>query len=125
MCPIPQPLGLVASLTITPNPRGATSEFAPIALAGTGRVTEVNPAPGVVEDMKLLTEVRNYLTHYGDRKSLGKNPLWSRQFYVLLAKVRLFMEVCLLGVLGFDDCSIYDRLRTFEPYLGWKDESHF
>lgn len=47
-------------------------------------------------DMELLKDTRNFLTHYGDQRSFGKEFLWSRTIVTLKEKARLFLEICLL-----------------------------
>jgi hypothetical protein len=54
------------------------------------------------KDMVLLKNVRNFLTHYGDKGGLTKEFIFSREVYALGEKARLFLEVCLLGCDGYD-----------------------
>ena len=68
-------------------------------------------------DMVLLKDVRNFLTHYGEKKTVGKDLLWSRELMVLKEKARLFLEICLLGAMGMTDEEIVELMRNFEPYL--------
>jgi len=74
-------------------------------------------------DMAMLKDVRNFLTHYGEKKTLGKEFLQSRDGFVLKEKTRLFLEICLLGVMGMTDEEIGQLARDFSPYNGWRAEA--
>ena len=69
------------------------------------------------EDMVLLKNARNFLTHYGDIGGLTKEFMSSREVFVLGEKARLFLEVCLLGVMGMTDDEILVLLKDFGPYV--------
>ena len=75
-------------------------------------------------DLTLLKNARNFLTHYGAQKKFDRDFLLSRQLYVLSEKTRLFVEICLLGILGLNDKEIVDLLGKFEPYTAWALEKH-
>ncbi|MEH2561813.1 HEPN domain-containing protein [Bradyrhizobium sp. AZCC 2289] len=79
--------------------------------------------PGGDEDMALLKNARNFLTHYGDIGGLTKEFMSSREVFVLGEKARLFLEVCLLGVMGMTDDEIVALLKDFEPYVDWCRET--
>ena len=74
-------------------------------------------------DLTLLKNVRNFLTHYGTQKKFDRDFLFSRRLYVLSEKARLFVEICLLGILGLNDKEIVELLGQFEPYT-WALEKH-
>lgn len=74
-------------------------------------------------DMTALKDVRNFLTHYGENRSLKKDFLWSRDILVLKEKTRLFLEICLLGAMGMSDEDIEQLLQDFRPYNGWRTEA--
>jgi ApeA N-terminal domain 1 len=74
------------------------------------------------EDMVRLKDVRNFLTHYGD-KGLNKEFMSSVEIYALGEEARLFLEVCLLGAMGMKDSEILRLLEDFEPYLDWRRET--
>ena len=67
-------------------------------------------------DMELLKDTRNFLTHYGDQKSFGKEFLWSQTIFSLKEKARFFLEICLLGVIGMSDDEIFELVDQFLPY---------
>ena len=69
--------------------------------------------------MELLKDTRNFLTHYGDQRSFGKEFLWSRTIVALKEKARLFLEICLLGMIGMSDDEIVELLNQFLPYEDW------
>ena len=69
--------------------------------------------------MELLKDTRNFLTHYGDQRSFGKEFLWSRTIVTLKEKARLFLEICLLGMIGMSDDEIVELLNQFLPYEDW------
>ncbi|MGM4960302.1 hypothetical protein ACT4MK_33855 [Bradyrhizobium barranii] len=73
--------------------------------------------------MGLLKDVRNFLTHYGGKKTLTKDFLWSRDAVVLKEKAHLFLEICLLGAMGMSDDEIQELVSNFEPYLDWRMET--
>jgi hypothetical protein len=73
--------------------------------------------PGHDADMELLRDVRNFLTHFQSRKNFNKHFLWSRELMALSDRTKLFLEICLLGVLGMRDEEIYELVRQFEPYV--------
>ncbi|EIG59000.1 hypothetical protein Bra1253DRAFT_03720 [Bradyrhizobium sp. WSM1253] len=75
------------------------------------------------DDMGLLKDVRNFLTHYGGKKTLTKDFLWSRDAVVLKEKAHLFLEICLLGAMGMSDDEIQELVSNFEPYLDWRMET--
>ena len=75
------------------------------------------------EDLKLLRNVRNFLTHYGEQGELDKEFMSSREVYVLREKARIFLEVCLLGAMGMSDDEIFKLLEEFGPYLDWRTET--
>jgi ApeA N-terminal domain 1 len=75
-------------------------------------------------DMSLLKDVRNFLTHYGDRKHFDRRFLESRRILILNAKVNLFFEVCLLGALGFSDDKIGNIMQSTDDYAGLTREPH-
>jgi ApeA N-terminal domain 1 len=68
-------------------------------------------------DMELLRDARNFLTHFGTRRQFSKDILWSRELMALSDRAKLFMEICLLGVLSMSDEQIQELIRTFEPYV--------
>ena len=74
-------------------------------------------------DMTMLKDVRNFLTHYGEKKTIGKEFLQSRNIFVLKEKTRLFLEICLLGVMEMTDEEIEQLARDFNPYNGWRAEA--
>lgn len=80
--------------------------------------------PDGAADMKLLKDVRNFLTHFGTSKQLDKDFLMSRRMVVLYEKSRLFVEVCLLGATGMTDDELYSLFGNFEQYNGWRHEDH-
>ncbi|MGA2733922.1 MAG: HEPN domain-containing protein [Syntrophobacteraceae bacterium] len=80
--------------------------------------------PAYEDDMRLLKEARNFLTHYGDRKKLTKDFLSSRQLTVLTEKTKLFLEICILGAIGMNDGEISEFISGCEPYWGWQQETH-
>jgi hypothetical protein len=73
--------------------------------------------------MVLLKNVRNFLTHFGDKGRLTKEFMSSREIYALGEKARLFLEVCLLGAMGMTDGEIFVLLDDFEPYIDWRGET--
>jgi len=75
------------------------------------------------KDMVLLKDTRNFLTHYGEEKSFGRQFLWSRTIFVLKEKTQLFVEVCLLGVIGMSDDQISELLERFVTYKDWRMET--
>jgi len=75
------------------------------------------------DDMGLLKDVRNFLTHYGGKKTLTKDFLWSRDAVALKEKAHLFLEICLLGAVGMSDDEIQELASNFEPYLDWRMET--
>jgi hypothetical protein len=79
--------------------------------------------PSGDEDLTLLKNVRNFLTHYGDKGQLTKKFMSSREVFVLGEKARLFLEVCLLGAMGMKDSEILLLLEDFAPYLDWRRET--
>jgi hypothetical protein len=76
------------------------------------------------EDMSLLKDVRNFLTHYGDKKKFNKQFLESRRIMILSGKVSIFFEICLLGAIGFADEEIKNILQSVDDYAHLKWESH-
>lgn len=79
--------------------------------------------PNGDEDMALLKNVRNFLTHYGDTGQLTKEYMFSPDVFWLGEKARLFLEVCLLGVMGMTDNEILELLKDFAPYADWCREA--
>jgi hypothetical protein len=75
------------------------------------------------EDMVSLKNARNFLTHYGDIGGLTKEFMSSREVFVLGEKARLFLEVCLLGVMGMTDDEILILLKDYGPYVDWCRET--
>jgi ApeA N-terminal domain 1 len=75
------------------------------------------------DDMVMLKDVRNFLAHYGEKKALTKDFLWSRDIVVLKEKAHLFLEICLLGAMGLSDDEIQGLVSNFEPYLDWRMET--
>jgi hypothetical protein len=73
-------------------------------------------------DLTLLKEARNFLTHYGDQKSFGKEFLWSHAIFVLKEKAQLLLEICLLGAIGMNDDEILQLVEQFGPYKDWRME---
>ena len=65
-------------------------------------------------------DTRNFLTHYGDQKSFDKEFLWSQTIFSLKEKARLFLEICLLGVIGMNDDEIFELVDQFLPYQDWR-----
>jgi hypothetical protein len=72
--------------------------------------------PAGEADMKVLKDTRNFLTHYGQQKTRGKEFLYSQEMYILKEKTRLFVEICLLGAIGMNEEEIWAMMRQFEPY---------
>jgi hypothetical protein len=75
------------------------------------------------DDMVMLKDIRNFLTHYGGKKTITKDFLWSRDIVVLKEKAHLFLEICLLGAMGMSDEEIQELVSNFEPYLDWRMET--
>lgn len=75
------------------------------------------------QDMMLLKNVRNFLTHYSGQTVLTKDFLWSRDIMVLREKARLFVETCLLGAIGMSDDHIYCIMDQFDAYRDWRMET--
>jgi len=75
-------------------------------------------------DMALLRDVRNFLTHYGDKKSIDREFLTSRRLLILCEKTRLFVEACLLGATGLEDGEIANVVSASESYHYWRRQQH-
>ncbi len=43
--------------------------------------------------------------------------MWSRKIFMLKEKARLFLEICLLGLIRMDDKQISDLVEQYEAYL--------
>lgn len=67
------------------------------------------------DNMKALRDARNFLTYYGDHKH-GRDFLFSTELYQMSERARLFVEISILGALGFEDTEIKDLIRFFDPY---------
>ncbi len=76
------------------------------------------------DDMELLKDARNYLTHFDDRKGFKQDFLWSRQLYFLSEKTKFFIEICLLGVIGMSDSEIAQLLHNLEHYNALSSQTH-
>jgi hypothetical protein len=74
--------------------------------------------------MALLRDVRNFLTHNGDKNSIDKDFLTSRRMLVLCEKVRFFVEACLLRATGLEDAEIAGVLGADDAYHYWRRQRH-
>lgn len=80
--------------------------------------------PDEVKDLKLLRDVRNFLTHFGDKKTIQKDFLTSRRMVVLREKTRFFIEACMLSAIGVNDGDIRRLFDQSSTYYHWKNEAH-
>ena len=80
--------------------------------------------PNCDDDMTLLKNARNYLTHFDGRKGFKQDFLLSRQLYILSEKTKLFIAICLLGLIGMSDTDIRQLLYNVESYTALCFEAH-
>lgn len=72
--------------------------------------------PNGVKDLRELRDVRNYLTHYSDQSRFDADYPTSPALVKLAARAKLFLEVCLLGILGLKDEEIHTLMQDYEPF---------
>jgi hypothetical protein len=74
--------------------------------------------------MRLIRDVRNYLTHFEDQKGRWEKYIQERPFVTLTRKLRLFIEICLLRSIGIDDAVKSELLREVRDYQWLATETH-
>lgn len=72
--------------------------------------------PNGKDDLKVFRDARNYLTHYGDNQKFGRSFISSKRLVEITRRAKLFLEVCLLGLMGLKDLEILKILETYEPF---------
>jgi len=75
-------------------------------------------------DMRLIRDVRNYLTHFEDRKGRMEKYVQERPFVILTRKLRFFVEICLLRSIGMDDAAKSKLLALVREYHWLATEAH-
>jgi hypothetical protein len=84
----------------------------------------VGPLFPNANDMQLLRDVRNFLTHYGNKKTVQEDFATSRRAFVLREKTRFFVEACFLSAIAIDDADIYEQFDQSPAYTYWCREKH-
>jgi hypothetical protein len=75
-------------------------------------------------DMRLIRDVRNYLTHFEDRGRRMEKYIQDRSFVILTRKLRFFVEMCLLRSIGMSEATKSKLLAVVREYQWLATQSH-
>jgi len=76
------------------------------------------------KDMKLVRNVRNYLTHYEGSKVKMAKYVVSREFIMLTLKLKLFVAICLLRSMRMRQTRIRQIMRQLNEFQWLSTEDH-